>query len=159
MALNEHCAVLRYQYQDTARPAQSRSFLIDAGAQFYGYASDITRTWSAGLDGSGEFDALLAAMEAVQLALVDEVRAGVDYRYIHLSTHRRIAAILASQGIVKMSAEAIVAEGIRATVLPTASTICWACRCTTSAASWPTKASPRATPICACPAVSRPAWW
>ena len=52
VALNEHCAVLHYQYQDTVKPAQSRSFLIDAGAQFNGYASDITRTWSAGLAGS-----------------------------------------------------------------------------------------------------------
>ena len=115
VALNEHCAVLHYQYQDTVAPAQSRSFLIDAGAQVNGYASDITRTWSAG---DAEFDALLAAMEAMQLALVDEVRAGVDYRDIHLSTHRRIAAILQQQGIVSMSAEAIVAQGISSTFMP-----------------------------------------
>ncbi|CAN5116658.1 Xaa-Pro dipeptidase [soil metagenome] len=115
VALNEHCAVLHYQYQDTTAPAESRSFLIDAGAQVNGYASDITRTWSAGDDA---FDALLAAMESAQLALVDEVRAGVDYRDIHLSTHRRIAAILEQQGIVKMSAEAIVAEGISSTFFP-----------------------------------------
>ena len=115
VALNEHCAVLHYQYQDTTAPSESRSFLIDAGAQVNGYASDITRTWCAG---DGEFDALLAAMESAQLALVDEVRAGVDYRDIHLSAHRRIAAILEQQGIVKMSAEAIVAEGISSTFFP-----------------------------------------
>ena len=115
VALNEHCAVLHYQYQDTTAPAESRSFLIDAGAQVNGYASDITRTWSAG---DADFSALLAAMEAAQLALVDQVRAGIDYRDIHLSTHRRIAAILEQQGIVKMSAEAIVAEGLSATFFP-----------------------------------------
>jgi Xaa-Pro dipeptidase len=119
VALNEHGAVLHYQYQDTRKPAQSRSLLIDAGAQVNGYASDITRTWSAGRDGSDEFDALLAAMEQAQLALVDEVRAGGDYRDIHLSTHRRIAAILVGRHIVKgMSAEAIVAEGISSTFFP-----------------------------------------
>ncbi|MDN3921359.1 Xaa-Pro dipeptidase [Roseateles violae] len=116
VALNEHAAVLHYQYQDASPPPQSRSFLIDAGAQVNGYAADITRTWSAGDD---RFDALLAAMEQAQLALVDEVRAGVDYRDIHLSTHRRVAAILAGQGIVKgMSAEAIVAERISSTFFP-----------------------------------------
>jgi len=117
VALNEHCAVLHYQYQDTQRPAESRSFLIDAGAQVNGYASDITRTWSRGND--ADFDALLAAMEEAQLALVDEVRNGVDYRDIHLSTHRRVAQILAAQGIVRnMSAEAIVAEGVSSTFFP-----------------------------------------
>ena len=115
VALNEHCAVLHYQYQDAVAPPQSRSFLIDAGAQVNGYASDITRTWSMG---DSEFDALLAAMEAAQLALVDEVRAGVDYRDIHLSTHRRLAAILQGQGIVNMSAEAIVEQRISSTFMP-----------------------------------------
>jgi Xaa-Pro dipeptidase len=115
VALNEHCAVLHYQYQDTIKPAQSRSLLIDAGAQVNGFASDITRTWSRG---DADFDALLAAMESAQLALVDEVRAGVDYREIHLSTHRRIAAILSAQGIVRMTPEAIVAERVSSTFFP-----------------------------------------
>jgi Xaa-Pro dipeptidase len=115
VALNEHCAVLHYQYQDTTAPAESRSFLIDAGAQVNGYASDITRTWSAG---DADFNALWTAMETAQLALVDEVRAGVDYRDIHLSAHRHIAGILASMGIVKMTAEAIVDARISATFLP-----------------------------------------
>ncbi|MCV2369556.1 Xaa-Pro dipeptidase [Roseateles oligotrophus] len=116
VALNEHCAVLHYQYQDLQRPAESRSFLIDAGAQVNGYASDITRTWSQG--GDAEFDSLLAAMEQAQLALVDEVRDGVDYRDIHLSTHRHIASILQAQGIVKMSAEALVEQGVTSIFMP-----------------------------------------
>jgi len=116
VGLNEHCAVLHYQFQDAQAPALARSFLVDAGAQVNGYASDITRTWSRG--GHEEFEALLAAMESAQLALVDEVRAGTDYREIHLSTHRRIAAILAAEGLVKMSAEAIVAEGVSGIFMP-----------------------------------------
>jgi Xaa-Pro dipeptidase len=115
VALNEHGAVLHYQHQDVSPPAESRALLIDAGAQVNGYASDITRTW-CGRD--ERFDALLAAMEAAQLALVDEVRAGTDYRAIHLSTHRRVAAILSEQGIVRMSADAIVAEGVSSTFFP-----------------------------------------
>ena len=116
VALNEHGAVLHYQYQDAVAPAQSRALLIDAGAQVNGYASDITRTWSAG--GHDEFDALLAAMEREQLGLVDEVRMGVDYRDIHLSAHRRTARVLRELGIVAMSEEAMLAERITATFFP-----------------------------------------
>ncbi len=117
VALNEHGAVLHYQYQDAVAPAESRALLIDAGAQVNGYASDITRTWSAG--GNAEFDALLAAMEREQLGLVDEVRRGVDYRDIHLSAHRRTARVLRELGIVQgLSEEALVAERITTTFFP-----------------------------------------
>ncbi len=116
VGLNEHAAVLHYQYQDERAPAESRSFLIDAGAQVNGYASDITRTWVA--PGHDEFAALVAAMEVEQLALVDEVREGVDYRDIHLSTHRRIARVLREAGIVKMSDEAMVEEGVTKPFFP-----------------------------------------
>lgn len=116
IGLNEHAAVLHYQYQDASPPAQARSFLIDAGAQVNGYASDITRTWAA--PGHEEFAALIAAMEREQLALVDEVREGVDYRDIHLSTHRRVARVLREAGIVRMSDEAMVAEGVTKPFFP-----------------------------------------
>ena len=116
VALNEHAAVLHYQYQDESPPAEARSFLIDAGAQVNGYASDITRTWSA--PGHDEFAALVAAMEREQLALVAEVREGVDYRDIHLSTHRRVARVLREAGIVDMSDEAMVAEGVTKPFFP-----------------------------------------
>lgn len=116
VGLNEHAAVLHYQYQDERAPAESRSFLIDAGAQVDGYASDITRTWVA--PGHDEFGALVSAMEREQLALVDEVREGVDYRDIHLSTHRRVARVLREAGIVHMGDEAMVAEGVTKPFFP-----------------------------------------
>lgn len=116
VGLNEHAAVLHYQYQDESPPPESRSFLIDAGAQVNGYASDITRTWAA--PGHDEFAALIAAMDAEQLGLVDEVRDGVDYRDIHLSTHRRIAHVLRNAGIVSMSEEAMVEEGVTKPFFP-----------------------------------------
>ena len=46
VALNSNSAVLHYQNQARTVPAEVRSFLIDAGAQFHGYASDVTRTYS-----------------------------------------------------------------------------------------------------------------
>lgn len=115
VALNEHAAVLHYQYQDTIAPAQSLSLLVDAGAHSVGYASDITRTTG---NGDASFQALIDAMEAAQLRLVDRVRAGVDYRDIHLASHREIAGVLRQLGIVKMDEEAMVAERVTATFLP-----------------------------------------
>lgn len=116
VGLNEHAAVLHYQYQDESPPAEARSFLIDAGAQVNGYASDITRTWAA--PGHDEFAALVAAMEAEQLDLVDEVREGVDYRDIHLSAHRRTARLLRGAGLVKMSEEAMVEQRVTHAFFP-----------------------------------------
>lgn len=116
VGLNEHAAVLHYQYQDERAPAESRSFLIDAGAQVNGYASDITRTWVA--PGHDEFAALIGAMEIEQLGLVDEVREGVDYRDIHLSAHRRIARVLRGAGIVKMDEAAMVEAGVTKPFFP-----------------------------------------
>ncbi|MBV8037067.1 Xaa-Pro dipeptidase [Roseateles sp.] len=116
VGLNEHAAVLHYQYQDERAPAEPRSFLIDAGAQVNGYASDITRTWVA--PGHDEFAALVAALDVEQLGLVDEVREGVDYRDIHLSAHRRIARVLRGAGLVAMSEEAMVAEGVTRPFFP-----------------------------------------
>lgn len=116
VGLNEHAAVLHYQYQDESPPAEARSFLIDAGAQVNGYASDITRTWAA--PGHDEFAALVAAMEAEQLGLVDEVREGVDYRDIHLSAHRRTARLLRGAGLVKMSEEAMVEQRVTHAFFP-----------------------------------------
>ncbi len=116
VGLNEHAAVLHYQYQDDSPPAEPRSFLIDAGAQVNGYASDITRTWVA--PGHDEFAALIAAMEVEQLGLVDEVREGVDYRDIHLSAHRRTARVLRNAGLVKMDEQAMVEAGVTKPFFP-----------------------------------------
>ena len=115
VALNEHAAVLHYQHQEHVAPAQSRSFLIDAGASFHGYASDITRTHG---DGDARFGALIDGVEAVQLALVDQVRNGQDYRNIHLDAHLRLGGVLRELGVVDMSPEAQLESGVSAAFFP-----------------------------------------
>lgn len=115
VALNEHAAVLHYQHQDMASPEQSRSFLIDAGARFNGYASDITRTYG---DGDERFGALIDSVDAVQRALVDQVRDGRDYRDIHLDAHLRLASVLRDLGVVDMSPESQLETGVSAAFFP-----------------------------------------
>ncbi|MGO4777315.1 MFS transporter, partial [Lysobacter sp. 2RAB21] len=79
-------------YVDREAPAQSRSFLIDAGASHHGYACDITRTYAT--DARDEFQALIDAVDAAQLKMCDQVRAGTDYKRIHLDAHLALAGIL-----------------------------------------------------------------
>jgi Xaa-Pro dipeptidase len=114
IALNENAAVLHYHGHDR-RKLQPYSFLIDAGASVNGYASDITRTYSRNGD---EFGALIQAMDGMQLELCAAVKPGVSYPEIHMTAHRKIAAILAKFGFVKLDAEAIVAKGISSAFFP-----------------------------------------
>ncbi len=115
VAFDANAAVLHYQHLAHERGGPRRSFLIDAGAQFRGYAADITRTYAAA---DGEFRALVARMDALQLELCDAIRPGTDYREVHLLAHRRIAALLADAGIVSCSAEEAVATGISSVFFP-----------------------------------------
>jgi len=115
VALNTHAAVLHYQHLDRQAPQQLRSFLIDAGAEVAGYASDITRTYSS--DG-GEFQALIDGMDRLQLALCAQVRPGVDYASIHLDAHRRIAELLRASDVISMNADDAVASGLSGVFFP-----------------------------------------
>lgn len=117
VALNSNGATLHYQMLERARPAHGNlhSFLIDAGAQHNGYASDITRSYSFE---DTTFQALIDGMEREQQALCADVRAGTDFRELHLATHRAVAGLLVEFGLVKVSAEAAFERGITRTFLP-----------------------------------------
>ncbi|WP_240125397.1 Xaa-Pro dipeptidase [Thermomonas alba] len=115
VALNEHAAVLHYTQRDRLPPKPVRSFLIDAGASFGGYASDITRTYSAHDDA---FAALIRAVDAVQLQLCDQVRAGTDYRQLHLDAHLRLAGVLHEFGLLRITPEDAVARGVSSAFFP-----------------------------------------
>ncbi len=115
IAFNEHAAVLHYQRLERRAPMTRRSFLIDAGAPCAGYASDITRTHSAG---AGLFADLVAGLDAVQRDLVGMIRPGVDYREVHLEAHRRIGHLLAEAGVIRTAAEEAVERGLTGTFFP-----------------------------------------
>jgi Xaa-Pro dipeptidase len=116
VALNEHGAVLHYTDLDRLPPRPVRSFLIDAGASHGGYASDITRTYSS--DGGDEFQSLVAAVDAAQRKMGAQVRAGADYRQLHLDAHLALAAILKDFGVINVSPEAALASGVSSAFFP-----------------------------------------
>ena len=115
VALNEHAATLHYQHWEAARPAARHSFLIDAGTQYHGYASDITRTYSATGD---EFQALIDALDAEQRKLAARVKPGLDFKALHVETHHAVARILEQFNLVKLPAEAIVEARISSAFFP-----------------------------------------
>lgn len=115
VALNQNAAVLHYQYQRTELPLQHLSFLIDAGAEEAGYASDITRTHARH---PGVFADLIAALDEVQLELCDMVRPGQSYPLIHLHAHLRIGELLERFKLVRMSAQAQVQAGLTSVFFP-----------------------------------------
>jgi Xaa-Pro dipeptidase len=116
IALNRHGAVLHYMDFDRAPPPRLRSFLIDAGASHAGYACDITRTYSA--DPGDEFQALIHAVDQAQQGMCAQVRAGMDYRQLHLDAHLALATILHDFGVITVSPEAAVATGVSSTFFP-----------------------------------------
>jgi Xaa-Pro dipeptidase len=115
VAYNENAAVLHYQHLERAAPAPLRSFLIDAGAQYRGYAADITRTYARG---SGRFADLVKAMDKAQLALCDEIVAGRDYRDVHLSAHRVLGDVMQKIGLTKLPGQAALEAGVTQVFFP-----------------------------------------
>ena len=115
IALNENGAVLHYQHQSRTKPAEFRSFLIDAGAGINGYASDITRTYAKE---PGEFADLVARFDNLQQELVAEVRVGLDFAEVHMLCHRKIAELLAEIGVANGSADALIEEGVTSAFYP-----------------------------------------
>lgn len=119
VAFGEGAAILHYTTLGRRRDVPRPTFLIDAGAQCRGYASDITRTHVARSGVDPQFVELLAAMEALQLQLCAAVRPGVDYRDIHLLAHRLIAEALIRAGvIVGCDADAAVSSGLSSVFFP-----------------------------------------
>jgi Xaa-Pro dipeptidase len=115
VALNEAGATLHYQHLRRRAPAPLRSLLIDAGASWRGYGSDITRTWS---HADADFAALVAAMDRLQQGLCAEVRAGVDWRAIHLLAVEHIGALLVEAGLLRCTAGEAVESGLAARFFP-----------------------------------------
>ncbi|MFO6424848.1 Xaa-Pro dipeptidase [Motilimonas sp. KMU-193] len=115
VALNEHAAVLHYSHPERKAPAQRRSFLIDAGANYAGYAADITRSYAAT---NGLFGDLIEAVNRVQLEIMSQMKVGMRYTELHLKMHRLLAQVLLDFNLAQGSVDSLVAAGISSTFFP-----------------------------------------
>jgi Xaa-Pro aminopeptidase len=75
--------------------------LMDAGAEFEGYASDVTRTFPAGPRFEGAQRDLYQLVLDVQQAAIAAARPGVEYKDLHLAACIRIARGLTDLGMLK----------------------------------------------------------
>lgn len=116
VALNEHAAVLHYQHRAAQAPQSLRSFLLDAGADVYGYASDITRSWT--LPEHRDFAALINAVDGLQQRLCSGLRAGSSFVDLHQQAHLGLAEILNQAGLVDMGSAEMVETGVSAYFFP-----------------------------------------
>lgn len=109
IALNQHGAVLHYQQRDRTAPTEKRSLLIDAGASFRGYGTDISRSYGAE---PGIYSDLIQAVEAAQQQLIAGLSLGQNYVEVHVQACLQMAAILQSASLVDMDASAQLETGL-----------------------------------------------
>jgi Xaa-Pro dipeptidase len=115
IAIDEKGAFLHYEDKRTV--GDGRVLLIDAGGQSFGYASDITRTFTrSGCD--PRFVALRDGMNDVQQSLCDAIRPGTKFAELHERAHLEIAALLQESGLVRAEPEECVEKGLSRVFFP-----------------------------------------
>lgn len=118
VALNEHAATLHHVSYGRKKMA-AQSLLLDAGASFCGYDSDITRTAVKGHGAAADvFRGLVDGVDALQKELCNKAKKGVGYEALHDESHELLAQVLVSTGIGKGSAAALVNDGATRKLFP-----------------------------------------
>jgi Xaa-Pro dipeptidase len=115
VALDEKGATLHYEKKRTLR--DGKVLLIDAGATCNGYASDITRTWTASTC-DATFAELVSGMDELQRGLCAAVRPGLTYPELHHLGHVRIGDLLNAVGVLKLGGEDAVEAGLTRAFFP-----------------------------------------
>lgn len=115
VAADRNAAVLHYQRLERTAPERAATLLIDAGAAFLGYGSDITRTT---VRHAAEFEALRDSIDAMQQTLCRELRAGVDFVALNERAHALLAGVLFEHGLLRCSADEALEHGVTRTFLP-----------------------------------------
>jgi Xaa-Pro dipeptidase len=113
VGLDSHAGTLHYQHYDRHRRSPTHTLLIDAGATYLGYASDITRTYAAADlagarpadEAARTFSGLLRALDERQEQLTAFVKPGLYFPALQEQAHRDIAELLVRHELLHCSAE------------------------------------------------------
>ncbi|RPB06155.1 hypothetical protein L873DRAFT_1824840 [Choiromyces venosus 120613-1] len=95
----QNCATLHYTRNDA--PLKGKQLLlIDAGAEWDGYASDVTRTYPISGKWTKEASEIYKIVDEMQSECIKKTVAGVDWRDTHLLAHRIAIKGLVALGIL-----------------------------------------------------------
>ncbi len=120
VAINEHAATLHHVSYGKNKIA-AQSLLLDAGATFLGYDSDITRTAVKGSGAAADvFRQLVVGVDRLQQQLCLQAKRGLSYEALHDESHRLLALTLQETGIAKKTASssALVDAGVTRKLFP-----------------------------------------
>jgi Xaa-Pro aminopeptidase len=95
-----------------SRRLRSRELvLIDAGAEYRGYASDITRTYPVGGALSSGQRELHSLVHAAELTAIEQCKVDTEWRDVHLIAARVIAEGLVAAGFLHGQPDALIESG------------------------------------------------
>jgi Xaa-Pro aminopeptidase len=99
-------------YRDNNRQMQDGDLLlIDAGCEYQGYASDITRTFPVNGRFTGPQRAVYEAVLAAQTACLDAVRPGAEFHDYHKVAERVLAQAFIDLGLCNGSLDEVLESG------------------------------------------------
>ena len=110
VAAGKNACILHYREND-APLKDGDLVLIDAGAEYRGYAADITRTFPVNGRFSAAQRALHDVVESAQQAALAQARPGVAYEAGHIAAVEALTEGLLRLGLLKGKLEARIADG------------------------------------------------
>ena len=110
VASGPNACVLHYR-DNNRMMADGELLLIDAGCEYQGYASDITRTFPVGGRFSGPQKAIYELVLAAQLACLDAVRPGARFSDYHEAAERVLAQGLVDLKLIEGPLDAALESG------------------------------------------------
>ena len=115
VALNEKGSFLHYVNKRNER--DGKVLLIDSGATYLGYASDITRTWTRDT-ADPLFREMRDAFDELEKGLCNQVRPELNFIDLHVTAHQEIGNFLSRFGIMTVSGEEAFERGLTRPFFP-----------------------------------------
>ncbi|KAJ1656569.1 hypothetical protein IWQ61_003881 [Dispira simplex] len=113
-----NAAILHYTRNDTEITRSSDVVLVDAGCEYRGYASDITRVFPVGLKFTEEARAIYQLVLDMQKAALNAIRVGVEWEDIHRLANRMCGQGLIDLGILRGSLQDVLDRQLPAVFFP-----------------------------------------
>ncbi|KAJ3337019.1 hypothetical protein HDU93_001738 [Gonapodya sp. JEL0774] len=114
-----HGATLHYIRNRGPLPADPRDLvLVDAGCEYFCYASDITRTWPVGGKFLDEWKDIYEIVLEANKTVISTMKPGTAWEDMHLLADRVIAKGLLRLGILKGDLEEILEKRVQAVFFP-----------------------------------------